>query len=306
MYRLGPPLVARLPRRVLVRWARRTADMLRAAAPGDVALMKEELGLTLGDVDGEAIVREAWQLRLMNELEVLSYSHLDVANVHRTVKLVGTRHINEALQRKRGVLLMIGHFGANQLLMPALGYGGYTVNQLSASPTAWTRIRTDQRNNWVWERVQHYRWGLECRLPARHIDVFGFMRPAFRCLEQNELLAVAFDGGGGSRWVPVPLGRRTAWVSTQPWQLARSTGAAVVPAVVVRRPHELVHRVVVDAPMVVDKSDDRQADIEVAAARYGRWFSRWVERFPAHYLPFLLLRRRVRHSDTRPFFDDYP
>ncbi|MBT3223927.1 MAG: hypothetical protein HN348_33080 [Proteobacteria bacterium] len=298
-------MVARLPRVVLVRLATRMADMLRTIAVEDVALMKEELRRTVGNVDVDAIVRQAWQLRMLNELEVLSYSHLNQSNVDSLVKIVGVRHLDAARQNNKGVLLMISHFGANQLVMPALGYNGYSINQLSASPTVWTQIRTDKRNNRVWERVQRHRWALEQQLPAKHIDVFGFMRPAFRCLEKNEVLAIAFDGGGGSGWVPVPLGKRTAWVSTQPWQLARSTQAAVVPAVVVRQPHELVHRVVLDRPFVVDKSADRQADIERAAAAHGRWFSAWVQRFPAHYLPFLLLRRRVRQSDSRPFFDDY-
>lgn len=35
-------------------------------------------------------------------------------------------------------------------------------------------------------------------------------------------------------------------------------------------------------------------------------FSAWVARHPDHYLQFMLHRRRVRATDIRPFFDDYP
>ena len=35
-------------------------------------------------------------------------------------------------------------------------------------------------------------------------------------------------------------------------------------------------------------------------------FSAWVAKHPEHYLQFMLMRRRVRGTDVRPFFTDYP
>ena len=99
---------------------------------------------------------------------------------------------------------------------------------------------------------------------------------------------------------------RTAWVPTQPWQLARSTGAAVVPCVVIRQPRQRMHQVILQQHFHVKKTRDRTADLEDAAARYGTWFSRWLKKRPSHYLPYLLLRRKVWDTDARPFFDDYP
>ena len=272
--------------------------------------MKDELLRTTseGDLDAspEVVVRRAMRLRMFNELEVLRYPSLNCGNIDETVIVEGREHLDRALEGGKGAIVMIGHFGANQLIMPALGHRGYSMNQLSASPTAWASIRSDGRVNPVWQKVQQRRWLLEKSLPAKHIDVFGFLRPAYRCLEKNEVLGLAFDGGGGSRWVEMPLGRRRAWVSTQPWQLARSTGAAVVPTIVLRLPWQRIHRVIMKSPMRVAKTVDRLGDVAQAAEAFGRWFTRRLVRHPDHYLPYLLLRRRVADSDERPFFSDYP
>ena len=39
---------------------------------------------------------------------------------------------------------------------------------------------------------------------------------------------------------------------------------------------------------------------------FAEVFSDYVRRMPDHYLDFLLLRRRMRDRDIRPFFDGEP
>lgn len=304
LYGWGPEAVRRLTRRELVRLADALGDLVRISSPGDVALAKQEHTATWGDHPTAGLLARAWRLRMLVELEVLRYPTLDPSNIEATARLEGRHHLDQALSAGRGAVVMIGHLGANQLIMPALGHRGYPMHQLSAPPTAWFGRRRDGRENRLWRRVQQRRWALERSLPAQHIDVFSFLRPAYAALERNEVLGLAFDGGGGSRWSPVPLGQRTAWVPTQPWQLVRSTGAQVVPAVVVHAPGDTAHRVVLDAPFTVERTHSRDDDIGRAVLRYAAWFNERARERPDHYLPYLLLRRRVRDTDAQPFFSE--
>ena len=309
LYEGAPKVVKRLSRRRLVRLAERLGDLVRVATPTDVELMRDELTKTLGTdtvLPADEVIRRAFHLRMLNELEVLRYPSLGPHNISGTAIVEGKHRLDAALAEGRGAIVMIGHFGANQMIMPALGYTGYPMNQISAPPTAWLDIRADGRVNPLFRRVQEKRWGLEQALPTQHIDVFGFMRPAYQCLDRGEILGLACDGGGGSRWVPMPLGRRTAWVPTQPWQLARSTRAPVLSCVVLHTGRQVVHRVILAEPFVVEKTRDKIADVGRAAERFGRWLSGWIRQYPHHYLPYLLLRRKVADTDARPFFDDYP
>jgi len=285
-------------------------DMLRGLMAQDTTWMHEELLKTLDSEDllprtAEEIVQAAWRLRAFDELEVLGYPRLSSGNIGSISTVLGLERLEAALALGHGAIVMIGHFGANQMIMPALGYRGYTMNQLSAPPTVWGEIRTDGRANPVWKQVQERRWALEQTLPVQHINVFSFLPPAYRCLEANQVLGLAFDGGGGTSWVPMPMGKRTAYVSTQPWQLARATGAVVLPAVVVRQPRQAMHQVVLHAPISVEKTSDKKADISAAVSQFSRFFNRMLKRHPDHYLPFLLHRRKLAAMDTHPFFADY-
>lgn len=301
-YDLVPKAVRRLSRRRLVQLANRLGDAVRVASPGDVAIMDQELRATFGCTDTTAIIERAWRNRMLAELEIVRYPDLDADTIDATATLVGRENLDRALSHGKGAIVMIGHFGANQLIMPALGHRRYAMNQISAPPTAWLGRRADGRENAVWRRVQAKRHALEQVLPARHIDVFGFLRPAYTCLGRNEVLGLAFDGGGGSRWVEVKLGQRIASVPTQPWQLARSTGAWIVPCTVVHDPDDTAHRIVIDEPWPIAKGSDRDADVAAAAAKYTDWFTARCAERPDHYAPYLLLRHKVRDSDERPLF----
>jgi lauroyl/myristoyl acyltransferase len=79
----------------------------------------------------------------------------------------------------------------------------------------------------------------------------------------------------------------------------------VLPAVVARTAKQQLHRVILAKPFFVSKTADKEGDLQKAASDYAAWFTRWLRKRPDHYAPYLLLRRKVRHTDGRPFFDDY-
>ena len=101
------------------------------------------------------------------------------------------------------------------------------------------------------------------------------------------------------------LGRR-ANLSTQPMQLVRMTGAALLPTMVTREPGERRHRVVIHKALDYQTLNDRAAEMQVNMQSFADIFSEWVRKHPEQYLYFMLLRRRVRGSDVMPFFEDYP
>ena len=196
--------------------------------------------------------------------------------------------------------MLIAHFGANQMVMPALGHSGYRMNQLSAPPPVWAEILRETRTTPLWRKILARRWELEKRLPVRHINVFRFLRPAFDALARNEVLGLAFDGGGGKKWVEVDFLGRRANLSVQPAQIWRKTGAVLLPTYVLRAPGEARHRVVVTEALPWPGTVE--ASLQAVATRVEGWVRRW----PEQYLHFLAMRRRVRGTDVAPLFTDYP
>ena len=310
IYYPGQAAISRLPRRALDGAARFGGDMVRSVASYDVDAAREEL-LALYGVKAlprpiNDVLRDAWRQSMFNELEVLRYPHLNPDTIDDVCVIEGREHLDAALEKGKGAVILIGHFGANQMIMPALGHKGYPMNQLSAPPPVWADILRETRTTKLWEKVLERRWELEQRLPVRHINVFKFLRPAFECLQNNEVLGLAFDGGGGKRWTQVDFMARRANISTQPIQLVRRTGAALLPTLVIREPGERKHRVIITEPLPYQKVKNRQEEMRVNMQAFIDVFASWVARYPEHYVNFLLLRRKVRASDVMPFFDDYP
>ncbi|MCK6529846.1 lysophospholipid acyltransferase family protein [Myxococcota bacterium] len=274
----------------------------------EAGVMRDELRRSYGGdplpEPADRIVARAFKNFWLGDLETNLYPHLGPQNIDGYIDLEGRDRLDAALARGRGAIVLIGHFGMNQLTMAALGHRGYPMNQLSASPLAWAEIlgaRTPPLQEAKWRLI----WDLEQKLPARHISVFGFMRPAFECLERGEVLCLAIDGGGGNRWTRVQFLGRACNVAATPMSLAAKTGAPVLPAFVHRLPRGR-HRMAIAPEMPMDRTRDREADLQRNTQRYMGILEEQVRLHPDHYVYFLRHRRRSRGTDGMPFFDDYP
>ena len=280
------PVVARLPQSSLDPIARAAAWL------GDEREMCAELADLFGDRPiPHGVVDEARALAIRNELEVLRYRRLDARTIDRTCVLEGGEHLDAALERGRGAIVATAHFGAHQLVMPALGYRGYAMHQLSAPPPVWAELSP---GSGLRRRVLRRRWAIEQSLPVTHVNVFRFLRPAFTALANNGVLGLAFDGGGGTEWTQVSFLARRMNVARAPFELWQRSGAALLLAVVVRPLGASRHRVVIE-PF-------EGSSVQDLADR----FAHWVLRHPSHYLPFVMFRKRVRGTDPVPFFDGWP
>lgn len=301
LYYPGQAMINRVPRPALEGAARVGGGVVRRLGDAD---MRDELRRIFADApmprDEDAILRDAYRLTMYNELEILRYPWLNPDTIGDTCVVEGREHLDAARARGKGAIVLIGHFGANQMIMPALGHIGYPMSQLSAPPPVWAEILRETRTTPLWRRILQRRWELEKRLPVQHINVFRFLRPAFECLENNEVLGLAFDGGGGKKWVQVDFLGRRANLSVQTAQIWRKTGAALLPTYVIREPGERRHRVVITEELPWQGSVD--ASLQAFCDRFGGWVRRW----PEQYLHFLAMRRKVRATDVMPFFTDYP
>lgn len=306
LYESGPRWIPRLSRAQQIGLANVLGDTVRRASAADVARMASEIDALVGDepYDGplDGIVAEAYRLRMMNEIEVLRYPTLDRRSLQGTVFVEHREFLDDAVSHGKGTIVLTGHFGAHDLMLAALGHSGFSVHRLSV-PASASPESPEGRANPLLARVRERRAEFADALPATPIDALGFLRPAYQVLARNEVLALTFDGGDGRRHVRMPLGRRQALVSSQPWQLARSTGARIVPAVVVRQHGQHLHRLFLGRPIAVAHTADRDADLAAAAETYGAWFTRWLRKRPDHYGPYLLFRRKLQDAGGRALFD---
>jgi len=237
---------------------RMMGDIHNALARGKKAQLLENLArlrFTETDLDGRqarAAVREYFRNHYIDRLLIFIFPRFGVQKIERFVEISGLEHLDAALERGRGAILVHGHFGPVHLPLVVLARLGYPMKQIG--------LPSDEGLSWIGRNVAfRLRLRYEGKLPAQIIHADSFLRPAFTWLRGNGVLMVTGDGSGTEELVgrqldcrffrqpvPFPLG---------PSLLAGKTGAAIVPLFVTPGVNK-TYRLVIEEPLVSEKTGD--------------------------------------------------
>lgn len=242
-------------------------------------------------------VRDAFTVNAVRDIEVLTYPALNKGNIADFVECEGLENLDAALGRGKGAMLVFAHFGSNQMIMPAIGYRGFKMSQVSAPPTVWEE-KFPGKKGAMWKRGLEIRWRHEQSLPVTHINVFGGMKEVFLCLKRNEVLGIAMDGGGGKKKVEADFLGGRAFFSTGAMEIAERTRCAVLPAFIVREGGG-GHMLIIEPPMAMETEE---GFVERMTAAFVKRLEEYVRRYPGHYLGFLAFRRFMEAHGDAPFF----
>jgi phosphatidylinositol dimannoside acyltransferase len=249
----------------------------------------------------KSIVRKAFQVEAQKELEVLLFPILSPNNISSFARIEGIEHLDKALAGGKGVMLLFAHFGANQMIMPAIGYRGYTMCQLSAPATIWKEVLPDKKFSAMEEYSLQARTDHEGKLPVKHINIFKSIKEAFRCLQRNEVLGVAVDGGGGKERISVSFLGREALLSPGPSDLSRRTGCAVLPTFVLRDSRGRNRVIIEGALEILADSVDGNTTAATTQAFVTR-LQEYVRKYPEYYISFMSLRAFMAGKGDVPLF----
>ncbi|GDX83319.1 hypothetical protein LBMAG42_51300 [Deltaproteobacteria bacterium] len=265
------------------------------------ALMVDEYRRWLGEVP-ENIVAEAYRIAFRVHLEELLLGKLTPHNWQRWLTLAGKEHLDAALARGKGAILIFPHAGNFMFMHAVMGLMGHRYTQYAArgmAPLEVSQAHADVFANNKWRReARAAREANEDRLPITFISLDTSVRELYRCLGRNELVGIAFDGRIGQKWAKVPYLGRTALLNPGPYRLAASTGAALVPTLM--------------------ECPDGEANIcrfaepiwgkdagELREHALGGAIEPWLRAHPEHYGIWLTHCRERAAVDDHPFFTDY-
>jgi lauroyl/myristoyl acyltransferase len=243
----------------------------------------------------DEIVFDSMRLYLKRQAENALFGRLTKDNLETMTTVEGLSHIDRAIGRGRGVILLLAHFGSFLLPLPVLGFRGYNVNQITGKVLSRNAV-TDII--WQWRKRE------ADRLPIKFIGVANFLRPVYDALKKGEIVAIAFDGREGKRWIPVRFVERIALFSPGPMNLALKTGAAIIPTFVVRQPNDS-HRIIFMDEFEMTRSKDEAETLEINTKRYAALLEDFVIRYPSHFGATLIdARLNAERGLTTPLFKD--
>lgn len=229
-----------------------------------------------------------------NSLDTLLYRSLSQKNIDEYVTYKGLEHLNSALEKGKGVILLHPHFGNEEYLMPAMGHKGFTVSQVASR---WEPDYTIGKLFALSNHIRKYAWrmriGTREKLPVDFIYIDEGLRNIYRLLRNNEVLLLALDGREGESWQDVPFLGMTAKISPGPIKIAKTTDASILPTVIVRT-GLYQHTVHIGEPIKLsESSENSENNIRIDTIAALQAIEPFIRKYPSQYAKFLLLGVQV-------------
>ncbi len=227
----------------------------------------------LNEKEAKRTIVNNLQNHCRNVLELTKYTKLNKENIANFLSFEGLEILDRELAKGKGVILATSHFGAKQLLQVGLGLCGYKINQISY------HLKGGELS-FIQKCVsQKQRKKIEDKIPAKFISAKDFLRPAYDCLKENQILIIAADGVGlvkymGKEYAPYSFLGKEMLLPKNVASLAKRTGASMVPAFVVREGEK--HRIIVEPALSVNEQPT-----EEIFEQFVRVLEKYIRQYPS-------------------------
>ncbi len=194
----------------------------------------------------------------------------------------GSAHLDKALSRGKGVILVSAHFGYYKLIKNILINKGYNVKLVRASVSKNTK--RDQKTIKNASRFKQYlykRFYTPLALPDEN-DLFANfnIRPLMEVLKKNGVLVIMGDALHSSQFVYLPFLGQTYPFPQGYMSLAMMTDAAILPAFVLNADNGSTLKLVIESPLALQKKGANGNGLQHNIEQYVSVYESYVKRHP--------------------------
>lgn len=240
-------------------------------------MTKMELEILFGDKYDDRILnyitKKSIEHYYIRNIETFFFGVLNKKRIQKIVHVEGLKNIEESLSKGKGIILLLSHFGSFLLPLPFLGFLGYKVNQITGKQLHKSLI---EERIWSWRKKEAE------KLPVKFMQVEKFLRPIYNALKKNEIVAIAFDGRDGSKWIVTSFYQRKALFSTGPFELARRTGAIIIPTFIIRE-KKYTHRLIFEMPLTLSENSDIERALSEDTIHFAKLLTNYIDKYPCHF-----------------------
>jgi KDO2-lipid IV(A) lauroyltransferase len=235
----------------------------------------QNLHLAFGQEKSEeerrSIARKNFQNLGMMAIEFFQIPKMDMETYRRKVEVEGLDKVLKVLEQNRGALLLLGHFGNWELMVP--------MSRIIQKPIL-AIAKPIKGNPWLerWIMQSRERIGLEIIPPV------NATQKVVQGLSENKIVAILFDQRGKRSkgiWAYF-FGRK---VPTTPGLavMAIKSNAPVLPVFMVREGFEK-HRLIVRDPLELIHTGDFRQDVEANTQLFNRVLESIIRQYPDQWL----------------------
>jgi KDO2-lipid IV(A) lauroyltransferase len=188
--------------------------------------------------------------------------------LQRRIPVTGREHLDAALAKGKGVLVLSAHLGNFFLVGCRLAVEGHAASVLVNQPRDGRFAQLmDRYRLQVRQRTIHAR-------PRR-----GALRELGLVLRRNEIAVMIADEYRKADGIAVTLFGMTVFARRGPATLALRNGAAVLPACLIRRPDDSL-QLVIEPELELARTGKTKEDVRENTVRMTQWLERTVRDYP--------------------------
>ncbi len=286
-FKIGCGVVKVLPRTVF--WTSDWAAIIGHRCCGrfrrrSVANIRVALGDRLNDAAIDALARRSLRNFFRCCVELLIAINSSEDDFRDRITVAGRGNLDAALAEGNGVLLLSAHLGNFFLVGTRLALDGYSISVLVNQPRdgSFAELMDDYRLK-VRQRTIHAR-------PRREA-----LRELNAALRQNQAVIMIADEFRQGEGIEVPFFGGTVIARRGTVTLALRTGAAIVPACLVRQADDSL-KLIIEPELELDRSGKGSAQITENTMRITQWLERTVRAYPDQW-NWMNIRHWANHGE---------
>ncbi|MDE0484370.1 MAG: lysophospholipid acyltransferase family protein [Candidatus Poribacteria bacterium] len=199
-------------------------------------------------------------------IEFMRFPKLNAENIWCEVTVHGREHLNSALEKGKGAIVFLPHFGNWELL--SLVYGALIPNRAKAIAFP---LKNARLNDLIWRHRQ--------LLSLELIPRKNAIRATLRALKNNDAVGFFADQNAGDQGVFIDFFGKPASTARGPVSIALKTRAPILFSLDIRQPDDR-HHVHISPPLHLELSDDFEKDVESYTAHLMKQLEKYIQKYP--------------------------
>jgi Kdo2-lipid IVA lauroyltransferase/acyltransferase len=237
------------------------------------------IALNINDRKKAAKILESfWINHQKGFIELFLSQKYSKENIDKIINFKGIDNIDNALEKGKGVVLTVPHFGNERFIHIGLALKGYPVSVITSKFTQTSKIIRDIKLNAF---LKLHGVGFPDDSPKWMYD----------SMYKNRILQITPPANEGPKGLKIHFLNHDLLVSKTPARLALKTGAVLIPAFAFRNRDD-THTIVFEKEIQIKNTGDKSKDIEKITSDFLNVFNAYIKQYPEQfYWMWLMIKR---------------
>ena len=203
-------------------------------------------------------------------IEFMRFTKFNPDNIWHEVSVEGKEHLDAALEKGKGVIVVLTHFGNWEML--SLVWGVLIPNRATAIAFP---LKNEKLNAYICRNREF--------LSLKLIPRKNAIRATLRALKNNEAVGFFADQNAGDQGMFIEFFGKPASTSRAPVTIALKTDTPVLFTLDIRQPNDK-HHIYISPPLYLDPSDDTETDVIEYTTLIVKELEKYINKYPEQWL----------------------